>query len=165
MLQNGPKNICLWYISASFFLITLISHHSRINSLNVIFLSCLIIFGLTQQLLPPASAIEVVQTVLPVCARKRGIKQYKLDNCHQIQPNSDLSTSGLILCVSVWANKNLIIDINESYFSDFDGWCTSHLHRSCHAAVVWFQVLESFRSVDGSRAPSKLQSRRMKPES
>ncbi len=47
VLQNGPKIIYLWYISASFFLITWISHHSRINSLNAILLSCLIIFDLT----------------------------------------------------------------------------------------------------------------------
>ncbi len=46
VLQNGPKIIYLWYISA-LWLLTWISHHSRINSLNAIFLSCLIIFDLT----------------------------------------------------------------------------------------------------------------------
>ena len=59
VLQNSPKIIYLWYISTSFFLkvsepatqvkwlLTWVSHHSRINSLHAIFLSCLIIFGMT----------------------------------------------------------------------------------------------------------------------
>ncbi len=50
VLQNGPKIKCLWYISTQVkWLPTWVSHHSRINPLHAIFLSCLIIFDLTLQ--------------------------------------------------------------------------------------------------------------------
>ena len=51
VLQNGRKIIYLWYISTSFFLITRVSHHCRIISLHAMFLSCLIIFGMTHKYL------------------------------------------------------------------------------------------------------------------
>ena len=70
--KMAPKSytfLYLWYISASFswyvkWLLTLISHHSRINSLNAIFLSCLIIFDLT--LLSPISRMSIKRKCMAV---------------------------------------------------------------------------------------------------
>ena len=71
VLHNGQKIIYLWYISTSFFLIratiaqiTWVSHHSRINSLHAIFLSCLIILGITlRYVLPWPGSYEMLNMI------------------------------------------------------------------------------------------------------
>ena len=85
VLQNGPKIIYLWYISTSFFLtqvkwlLTWVSHRSRINSLHAIFLSCLIIFGTTHKIF--AGPLQTVNTSEMFIHHARLLRTFQLQIC------------------------------------------------------------------------------------
>ncbi len=126
VLQNAVKMAQKWYISDTFQHLTWVSHRSRINSLHAIFLSCLIIFGMTHMLsqenahLCTFSLIEATHSLyyhnyifLLFAARSQNVNTYKCT--HVVWSTSD--TTG-----TQWESSKPLTHSSCSFSEDWRVW-------------------------------------------